>query len=484
MTTGKQNPKLVKNHPILVNVALALFSTLLTVVVIEIGVRLYVRIAYPQLYAEISTYLEKVRLDESGMIFQPHPYMAFTRSDTHYGDKGIHIFDKHFTFNKPKNTIRIACIGGSTTHNTHPRLMDEYLERDFNGQQYEVLDFGCASWTSQESLINYTLRVQDFQPDFVLIHHGVNDIRPRIYQDYFVDYSHFRTAWKDQTGFILRFFACYSFTVNSILYMKGTTPFDIQNYVSKQLPVTEVNVNPPDSTLHVFQRNIDSMVTLAQAGGASVILAPISYHPEWMSEMETNMLKQHSRFLLEYAEEHQLPVIDTRSLFQDKLEWFADKVHLRLPGIYTNSMLFSTIIRDQLRGYSEVLNEQGEIVPEPIRLYDQSWKPVRQIRLKWGLHIPNTNEYHVYFREAGSNESFFLAGTKNNDTHTLEWKEGNPLLNERFQNGPELGKDYWFHVYAIGGSHPYPSVGHKPEKGAFEVDDRILFVRNNTTSNK
>jgi lysophospholipase L1-like esterase len=62
----------------------------------------------------------------------------------------------------------------------------------------EVLNFGMASWTSMESLLNYSLRGVHLKPRIIVIYHGINDAvagsippgataRP--------DYSHWRTPW-------------------------------------------------------------------------------------------------------------------------------------------------------------------------------------------------------------------------------------------------------------------------------------------------
>lgn len=414
------------------------------------------------------------------MLFQPHPYLSYSRSDTFYRDDGIQIGDQFYTFHKPDDVVRIACLGGSTTMQTHPLYMKEYLELDFDDVKYEVMDFGCNSWTSQESLINYLLRVQDFDPDYMILHHGINDMRPRVYPKYYPDYSHFRSSWSDQTGSIIRYGASFSFTVNSILYFKGITPFDIQNYVCQILPASQYVESPAIETMRSFKRNIDTISTLATTNNTTVILAPISYQPELLSKSEINMVEQHINYLLEYAKNENIISIDTRWIFQNNTDVFIDPVHLNREGIQINTILFSTIIRDHLRGYSVVINEDEEAAKKQIHQFNKIWIPQRRIQIKWSLNIPNIQEYHIYFREPGSTQLNFLASTNSPDIHTLDWIPGNSVIKDAYRSGPVINKEYWFNVFAITEEQPYPSVGHQTINNVFEIDDRIVFQEAST----
>lgn len=473
----------IRTHPNVINFSLVIVSTLFTIALIESGFRLFVHLKYPYIYTEISSFLQRVKMDETKMLYQPHPYLVYSRTDTVYDENGIHIGKRYYTFEKPENVIRIACIGGSTTQNAHPLLMKEYLERDFNGQQFEVMDFGCASWTSQESLINYIIRIQDFQPDYLVIHLAVNDIMPQIYKDFQPDYSHFRKVWGDQTGMVLHFLARYSFAVNSILYFKGITPFDIRNYVCHQLPLLDLNSNPPNERLNTFKRNIETIVTLAQANQTKVMIAPVSYHPTKMSNVEIPIVEKLFDYQIHYSKEHNLPCVDTRWFYHQNQDWFVDSVHLNVSGLFLNTYLFSTVIRDNLRGFSDIVDANGNSKQSKIQLYNEEWHPLRKITLKWSFDIPSTTSYHIYFRDESSGENYYLARTKNADTNSIHWYKNNPEINVEFQNGPELGKRYWFTVYAISGEPPFSNVSHQSSKNMFKVDDRIVFQQSTINLN-
>lgn len=465
-----------RNHPYIANSILVLCSTGITILTLEILFRLCVWMTYPHIYSELVYYQKGASADNTLKTFQPHPYLSYSRSDTYYDENGIHIGDQYFTFEKPPNTVRIACIGGSTTMNQHPLFLGQYLNDQDSNLQYEVMDFGCNGWTSQESLINYQIRVKDFSPDYLLIHHGVNDGPPRIWGDWKPDYSNFRVSWHDQCGPVLRFLSKRSFTVMGVLYLKGILAFDIQNYVVKWLsPLQHKDTLSPES-IHTLKRNIHTIVTLAKQNKTNVILAPVHYNSTNNSKHEKEMYDQNRELILDYAKEHSIPCVDHKWVLEQNTDWFADKVHLLTPGIFTNAQLFAAAIKDHLRGYSEIINSDGSVEQKEILIYNDEWMPQRQIEVNWALHIPNTVEYHVYLKEYDRPTLHYLARIRDPDVHTFTWKLDNPLAFPEYQNGPEIGQEYWFYVYAITGKPPHPSVGREQIKGIFEVKEKYVYL--------
>jgi hypothetical protein len=72
---------------------------------------------------------------------------------------------------------RVACLGGSTTEGgnpqgrggSYPPLLEVALE-ERTGRDFEVLNAGISSWTTNEMLVAWFLTIQDFQPDLVVLH--------------------------------------------------------------------------------------------------------------------------------------------------------------------------------------------------------------------------------------------------------------------------------------------------------------------------
>ncbi len=464
-----------QKHPVLVNTALAVFSLLITSLLLEFSFRWCLWLIKPRLYSELIAYQQIARSDHSALRFQPHPYTSFTRADTRFDKQGIHIGENKFTFQKPNNTIRIASLGGSTTMNQHPIHLKRFLEYDFGNTNYESMDFGCDSWTSQESLINYLVRVKSFSPDVILLHHSVNDVPPRLWGEFKPDYTNFRTTWHNQTGWLLQGLSRYNLLVNGILFFKGNLPFADQNYIIRPLPPYEKRKQAAPQSIQTFKRNIDTLVSLAQASGTRVILAPVNYHPEQINKMEAGIMDEHRQFLLQYAAKNNLACVDTKWILMENRDWFLDSVHLNPPGIFMNTQLFTAAVRDLLRGYSDVVLIDGSIQQKRIQLYNERWIPKRRIQLTWAMDSAKPSEYHIYVKEVDSNEPRFLANVRNTKHQTVDWYQNNPTISSDFQTGPKLGTDYRFQVFAIGGEQPYPTVGPTIEKGVFEIHDRIVF---------
>lgn len=86
-----------------------------------------------------------------------------------------------FEVPKPPGTVRVACIGGSTTvagrtnQETYPALLEKRLRARYPGLALEVLDLGVSSVTS-EHWLNELHQVLDFEPDVVVQYQAINDV--------------------------------------------------------------------------------------------------------------------------------------------------------------------------------------------------------------------------------------------------------------------------------------------------------------------
>lgn len=90
---------------------------------------------------------------------------------------------REFSKEKSQNTIRIVCLGGSTTYGvdvgdneTWPAILELFLLGSLPGKQVEVLNAGVPGYISAHSLYNFENELQKFNPDFVIVLDGLNDI--------------------------------------------------------------------------------------------------------------------------------------------------------------------------------------------------------------------------------------------------------------------------------------------------------------------
>jgi lysophospholipase L1-like esterase len=123
--------------------------------------------------------------------FIRHYYLGYTpKPNFELGD------DRHnrlgyrgdgFPIKKPEGEFRIACLGGSTTYGAgvdnfreaFPARLGRMIANS-GLDNCRVINAGAHGWTSWETLINFELRVLDLDPDLIIVHHGVNDIQPRL----------------------------------------------------------------------------------------------------------------------------------------------------------------------------------------------------------------------------------------------------------------------------------------------------------------
>ncbi|HRW20895.1 MAG TPA: GDSL-type esterase/lipase family protein [Bacteroidales bacterium] len=101
---------------------------------------------------------------------------------------------------KDNNCIRILAIGGSTTYGdgvklpaeAWPKILENELNESIVGSNIQVINAGLPWGTSAELLNHYIYQDRYLSPDIVIIHTGINDIQPLMFNDYSPDYSNWR----------------------------------------------------------------------------------------------------------------------------------------------------------------------------------------------------------------------------------------------------------------------------------------------------
>jgi lysophospholipase L1-like esterase len=94
--------------------------------------------------------------------------------------------DSEHQLSKAPGVTRIALLGDSTTESLQVPLAQTYgkvLERLLNdqaaaaknGKRFEVINFGCASYSTGQELLCYEKQVRQFQPDIVVLMYNRGD---------------------------------------------------------------------------------------------------------------------------------------------------------------------------------------------------------------------------------------------------------------------------------------------------------------------
>lgn len=138
----------------------------------------------------------------TSLVERPHPYLLWENTPNAVSE-GFRQFNSTGYRNprdfgpKQPGVIRILALGGSTTYGcgvpdpNHAWPMQ--LERMLPNA--EVINGGLQFGTSAELLLHYLYRDRYLEPDVVILHVGLNDAVPMLYDNYRPDYSTWRKGW-------------------------------------------------------------------------------------------------------------------------------------------------------------------------------------------------------------------------------------------------------------------------------------------------
>ena len=290
-----------------------------------------------------------------GGLYVPHPYMGYTlrhvpgSADRNKdGMRGPEV-ERH----KPAGVVRILCLGGSTTWGSGLEADEAYPARleallaasgtNGSGRRYEVLNCGVPGYSTAESLIDLELRLFEFEPDAIVIYHGVNDARLVQARGFEPDYSHMRVAWREpRLSALSQWLWVHSYAYAWLARAGGFGPKSIRLedliYVEgyDELYVPAGGGAAGAEGVAAFVRNIASMVALARARGVEVLLTtfPMRGGPDAKVDGQNfaPTVGAMNRALVEYARAQGVPLCDFAAALDERRELFQDQAHLTAEG--------------------------------------------------------------------------------------------------------------------------------------------------------
>ena len=297
--------------------------------------------------------------------YKGHPFLVYTGNPgVSYEENGeikkTTVFNSmgfvgdDFNYNKQKNTIRIACIGGSTTERGYPAVTEYQLNKFFKDSlKFEVLNFGVSGWTSANSLVNYILNVRSFNPDYVLIHHGWNEERIRntprnLFQ---TDYSHALTYFHEPEiidKIPIRISVLYRMLKNQFSYTSDWMFLGDATTI-KNRKKTAITYDDVDE-LNTFRRNIKTIIQSCLNDGSKVLLStqPFSLSKE---DETSKTIEQANNIIrsLHLAYNKKVLFLDLDSTTTGNLnEVFIDLAHMNNMGNYYKGTEFARVIINEI----------------------------------------------------------------------------------------------------------------------------------------
>lgn len=383
----------MKNNKLLINLLLSLISIAITFSVIEIAARYYLwNIANETQFSKYAS-IDQLTEFYGDIIALRHQYLGYVPTRSYDYDRNKHnslgFRGEEVEIPKPAGVYRIVAIGGSTTYSlvedyrrSYPYLLQNYLN-DNGHPNVEVINAGMSGYSTWESLINLEFRVLETQPDLIIIYHNINDVDARIVWPptaYLSDNSGLRAPyqfkdikfWEESTAIrallinmglseshnsIRKFFNDRSETAYNGLFQKqvreGTYPSNIFEEVSVQ---EMLNQNPPI----YYERNIRSMIGIAQAHDVKVMLATFSYSrlfvedPRSSSPEFTSAMDEHNEIMRMIADSSDVYFYDFVKEMPTEEIYFIDGHHFTIKGNNIRAEMFATYIIEQ--GFVEVEN--------------------------------------------------------------------------------------------------------------------------------
>jgi lysophospholipase L1-like esterase len=251
------------------------------------------------------------------------------------------------TLEKPPGTLRVLCLGGSTTYDTNSDgetwedVLQSRLATAYPGHRIEVLNFGMNAASMPFHVTQFALQGVHFKPDLVIVYAGHNDLWSGLgLKGFRPDYSHRLGHWDDSRRSIQHYlpaWAMKSVAVTGIAYMidhlRGIE-YDLVRQIWRKAP-------PAEDNLEGFWAFRDSMVAIdgmARAQGAKTLIVT----PFWSfrDNDRTNRLVTEIR---KAAEDAGLPVLDAaRLLPKGDVSLVVDDVHFSAKG----SRVFAGMLAD------------------------------------------------------------------------------------------------------------------------------------------
>ena len=305
---------------------LLLASLLLSLCVLEIGVRLFAPVHYAGATNRYTS----------------HPHMVYLGNPLHTQINSRGFGDVERDLAVGPATIRIAVIGGSTTFGADnwPILLEGVLNQQHpDDDAIEVLNFGMDGFTTVESLINLAVNIQDYAPEILIIHHALNDLMPRLYRAPKRDYSHFRKLFTFEPGPLARRSHLFLF-IRAKLY-------GVPSLANTTMTVNDASAENPflPSQLagdgSVFKRNLRTIIAIAKAAGIQPVLTtmPYSLDPaklpaQWSIDHSTKVdgLRQHNQIIRDLATELKVALVDLDAEMTGAEELFRDHIHCNERG--------------------------------------------------------------------------------------------------------------------------------------------------------
>jgi hypothetical protein len=333
----------------------------------------------------------------SASLLQYHPFLQNVLHTKGGGGINSHGFrGNEISKRKSEGSIRIFMIGGSSVLSSgvpfeqcHSVLLEQMLSESYPNIDIEVQNAGNHWHTTAHSLVKYLLHIKDYDPDIVILWHGINDLcrsfSPELYAapGYRSDYGHFYGA---TSRMVQSHFAALRKPLRiqlSLLAVKDAwqyvsdayfSDFRTMDYSSPLTPAPrDANGKQVDTfvSLAAFQRNLSSFSDILESDGVTLVLATQPYlyknnmnpaerkacwfHLEYcledgaypdLSSMQQGMILFNSA-TRQVATQHGIPLLELDAAIPKTMDYFRDDCHYTPEGSRAVAAALHAFIREK-----------------------------------------------------------------------------------------------------------------------------------------
>jgi lysophospholipase L1-like esterase len=304
--------------------------------------------------------LDPLAFDLAHARIVPHPFLGYalkpswTSAPTdpqRVAHNRLGFRGKETTWEKPAGTFRIVTLGGSSVYGSQDSSdesvwsarLERLLEEARPGRKIEVINGGCLGYNSFEMLGQFEFRLINFRPDLVLTYEAINDMKAALYTrsgvPVQVDNTHYRRAWESERASDVE--SLFEQSRTFLIWRRwftswGDRQLDLYNYVQRAFgdgkgsfycldgrdwPEGEV----PEQGLVNYRRNLNSLISIADAAGVRVVLATQALVPRYMEheecrERQLATFAQIQQIERDVARERAIPLCDRGQAIVDAVE--------------------------------------------------------------------------------------------------------------------------------------------------------------------
>ena len=354
------------------DLALVLFSTLLTFFLLEIMARVWLNyLATPEQYDRFVLFTSIAPQDYA---WTPHPYLSYYPTPNYHKGETSHnslgYRNDEFPLEKPVGVYRIVALGGSSTYDVSIRdnqqiftaQLEKLLREEYGYQNVQVINAGVPGYNSWEILGNLQFRVLDLDPDLVIIYEGTNDVHARMVvpSAYRGDDLGRRQAWQVPDVALWEHSAVLRIVSRAMNITRQVSVDDFASaptYVSWPFEsrLEEFNLDPAEILKEnppiYFRRNLENMIAIAQEHDVQILFSTWAHSPNLNDYASEDYYQQGFRenndVVIDVATSHHIPLFDFADVMPQDATYWADGRHVNESGAAVKARLFADYIHDQ-----------------------------------------------------------------------------------------------------------------------------------------